>query len=112
MIKWFSRHAVCTECGAHFTPVKSLYGDTLCSAHRAPAEEKQKRYESVVNWAAENWERLEEQMRQERKEAEEKAGMVPGQMERMVQIANELRASSDYVKSGGYRRPFDFNPFA
>ena len=53
-------HSVCSECGVHFEPVtgsEARWGN-LCSTHRKPVKERDLKKDEVINWAANNWERL------------------------------------------------------
>ena len=65
---WFCKnYSVCSECKVHFEPVtgyEARWGN-LCSVHRKPVREHEQRYETVIQWARVNWEKLEPQMQEE-----------------------------------------------
>lgn len=60
-MKWFKKPAVCSECGLHFEPAHGSHGSDLCSTHRKPLLELERRKAFVLAWAAQHWQELEEQ---------------------------------------------------
>lgn len=58
-MKWFKKPAVCAECGVHFEPAQGPHGSDLCSTHRKPALELERRKAFVLAWAAQHWQELE-----------------------------------------------------
>ena len=69
------RYSVCCRCKVHFEPptevLDKLFGQ-FCPTHRAEPMKRWERERAVVNWAARNWERLEEQANKEESERREK----------------------------------------
>ena len=60
-MKWFKpKHTACKECGVHFDPVtgyEARWGD-LCPTHRKPVMERDRKRDTVIAWASDNWENL------------------------------------------------------
>ena len=62
---WFKlKYRVCSECQVHFEPATGYEAQwpNLCSMHRKPAVEHQRRMERILEWARYNLDKLEPMM--------------------------------------------------
>ena len=67
-MKWFKpKYTVCKQCSVHFEPAPHDEFGEYCPTCREPIREKTNRKLTVINWASQNWERLEEQCLKENK---------------------------------------------
>ena len=75
-------YSVCRYCSVHFEPAKGfdLRWKEYCPTHRKEIMERDLRIDAVVQWASQNWEKLEPQYLADRKSS------VAAQQQAMGQI--------------------------
>ena len=105
MALFCKKYAVCEKCRVHFEPDKSARHQELCPEHRRPVVEREDRISRVVDWAKQNWEKLEPKVLEEETErqqirAQGFAQMAQAQAQAQAQARAQAQAQAQFTQGG------------